>query len=190
MCKTLKWLIGSIVLTVFLGGCAGNNALTITKKPYSEKEQALITKTGGVEGERFHLKGNIKKTQKVEVTLEQYDKGKRITSEPFTSMDSEFGYEGELTFSIMTAEDNGKNHAIIALPSLQVGLDIDMNEKKASGHGYLLDEKQSLTLKKPVYVAFWVSNNTDSIKGFGDMKDFDAKAYDTTILLKLELKEK
>jgi hypothetical protein len=187
-----KWLLAISLIVCLLTACTGTKNVTIKVKEYSEKEKVSISNSGGVVGQRFTMKGSIPSTQTIEVTLERYEKGELVHGEPFAWMDSELGVAGDFSIAIATKNQDGSDRVYVTMPSTKLTMDFDETDLAAFSHGSLIDKKSTLTLNKPVYLAYLIGNKDASIETLqlDELGKVNAEAYDLCYVLKMVVKEK
>lgn len=200
MNKNGKWLAVLIITTLFLTACSddknsmkSSEELTISYKELTAEESQLIAHSGGIEGEHFVLNGDMAENLQLELTIEKYKDGELINGEPNTFIESEtYEHNGDFSFAIGTKSSYGSDKAIIGLPGGSLTQDLESIIEGGSAHGPVSDEKVTLKLNEPLYVAYWVNSASNGLStpDFSEPGTPNMSKYDNAFLFKVELKEK
>ncbi|MEK3936791.1 hypothetical protein MKY41_15900 [Sporosarcina sp. FSL W7-1349] len=190
----VKWKLAlGVALCVFLlAACSSAKELSISTRSLTEKEQILVKNSGGADMEYFVINGDLPEGQTLGITLEVHEKGKLVSENEPGVFNEDFLADRNISFGIRQGWGDQNDELIFSSSGGLIGLQL-APLKGASSHGALIDEKVVLQMGEPVYLAYWITSEDLSIRGFGNAIDEEElaalKAYDRAVLLKAELRE-
>lgn len=181
-----------LMVVLFLASCSATQK-EITIEPYelSDKEQALISKTGIGNIQYFILNGDLDADEDLRYTVELYEEGE-FKTELFASFGTVHSTFEETIISFGVDVKDGITKLIMGTPSGLSTSDYQY-EKRAYSFGPLLNEKVTLEKNTPIYLAGWQGTSKDILRSLssesGELPDRLEDA-EIALLYKVVLTEK
>lgn len=192
-----------LICLLFVAACSNSeveqkpakSGLTIEPYTLSDKEQALISKTGTDGIEFLLLNGSIKDSEDIVYELVKFQNGKNeeVLMSSSGSMNKDFKSE-YISFAYNELLNQDTMEVVLGMPGGASSTDV---EQKMSSWttGPILDEKTELKKNKPVYVAGWAGTTSNQMRGLSSAESdgqlpLGVKEAELAYLYRVELVDK